>query len=430
MTATDVLQQAIRKVPSVKYALGVAGIAAAAALVVSLVGSTKSGLIIMSCTFVAMVLLYVFSILVASKGNASTIAGLVLMYAVILFFCSFMGFTISAFAGFGPKPWADFLGIKLTDTELDKPRQPPAKNKHVNVPGYGELTINDSDRIADKSVLEGYDRFTPAIYRLVTKADLSTSIRVGDGEGMLTAWLLPGDEVNCFNLMTLYTDANNTREFGSRDACRINDAWITRIPKVAKSTLHFDPGEDGRIRPFLLNSPRLQQQCLNDVVAQIENLTPEAVAAKCIVIGYTPEVDWLSTPANLKAADLDPFGDLDAFAYGWYSQRRYGQSLRLFETLGLFKDRCWNDQMVGTNQWMLNRLDEAIASFTRALDKCPDDIASRSNRADIYVRLGMFPEAQRDINLVVQADPQASTGPGKTVRALADQLKNSSPTLR
>ncbi|WP_411909285.1 tetratricopeptide repeat protein [Mesorhizobium sp. CA2] len=79
---------------------------------------------------------------------------------------------------------------------------------------------------------------------------------------------------------------------------------------------------------------------------------------------------------------------------------------------------------------MLNRLNEAIASFTRALDKCPEDTVSRSNRADIYLRLGMFPEAQREINFVVKADPQATTGPGKSVRALADQLKNSSPNLR
>ncbi|MBZ9735038.1 hypothetical protein LB534_26720 [Mesorhizobium sp. CA18] len=104
-----------------------------------------------------------------------------------------------------------------------------------------------------------------------------------------------------------------------------------------KREFHFDPGEDGRIVPFLLQTPQFQQQCLNDIAAQIENLTPEVIAAKCIVIGYMPGVDWLSTPANLKAADLDPFGNLDAFAYGWDRQRRFGQSLRLFETLSLFK---------------------------------------------------------------------------------------------
>jgi hypothetical protein len=106
-----VLTEAIKKVPSVRYALGVAGVAAAAALIVSMVGTTKSAVIILSCTFIAMILLYVFSLLIASRGNASTIAGLILLYSVIVFFCTFLGFTISAFAGYGPKPWAEFLGI-------------------------------------------------------------------------------------------------------------------------------------------------------------------------------------------------------------------------------------------------------------------------------------------------------------------------------
>ena len=114
-----VLTQAINKVPSVRYALGVAGVAAAAALIVSMIGSTKSGLIIISCTFIAMILLYVFSLLIASRGYASTIAGLILLYSVILFFCTFLGFTISAFAGYGPQPWAAFLGIDVSNTKMD-----------------------------------------------------------------------------------------------------------------------------------------------------------------------------------------------------------------------------------------------------------------------------------------------------------------------
>jgi hypothetical protein len=428
MTAINVLQQAIRKVPSVKYALGVAGVAAAAALVVSLVGTTKSGLIIMSCTFVAMVLLYVFSILVASKGYASTVAGVILMYSVILFFCSFMGFTISAFAGYGPKPWADFLGIKFNVAE---PNKPVVGTSDVNVPGYGILKVKDSDRIALKSVLKGYDRFTPAIYRLVVSANTGTPLRVGDADGMLMAWLTPSKETNCFNLNTFYTDRDGNREYGARDACRIGDAWITRVPAITKRlSPSVDPGEDGRIVPFLLRTPQNQHQCLNAIAAQIESLTPDVIAAKCIVVGYAPGDDWLSNKTNLKSANLDPFGNLDAFAYGWYSQKRFAQSLRLFETLGLFADRCWNDQMIGTNQWMLNRLNEAIATFGRALDKCPDDMESRSNRAAVYVQLGMYAEAKRDINLIVEVDPLATTDPGKTARTLADQLRNSSPNLR
>jgi hypothetical protein len=106
----EVLRSAIREVPAVKYALGVAGIAAAGALITRFVGYDKTSIIILGVTFVAMILLFVFSGMVASNSKATTIPGIILLYAAILFFSIFLAFTITAFAFAWPQPWASFIG--------------------------------------------------------------------------------------------------------------------------------------------------------------------------------------------------------------------------------------------------------------------------------------------------------------------------------
>jgi hypothetical protein len=108
-----VLRTAIRQVPSVKYALGVAGVAAGAALIVKSIGFDRAGIILLSGTFVAMVLLYVFSSMVISGARATRVPSLILLYSVIVFFCVFLLFTITAFAFVWPKPWAQFIGITI-----------------------------------------------------------------------------------------------------------------------------------------------------------------------------------------------------------------------------------------------------------------------------------------------------------------------------
>jgi hypothetical protein len=80
------LRQAIKQVPAVGFALGVAGIASAGALVTSMVGYGHASVVIIGGTFIAMVLLYLFSAIVASKSEATTILGIILLYSVILFF--------------------------------------------------------------------------------------------------------------------------------------------------------------------------------------------------------------------------------------------------------------------------------------------------------------------------------------------------------
>jgi hypothetical protein len=111
---TRFLREAIKQVPSVRYAFGAAGIAAAGALITLFLGYGRPAVIIWAGTFIAMVLLLVFANVATSKNRDLRRPGLVLVYVVTLFFCLFLVFTVTAFALSWPPNWAKFLGIDLS----------------------------------------------------------------------------------------------------------------------------------------------------------------------------------------------------------------------------------------------------------------------------------------------------------------------------
>ena len=107
-----ILNLARQAVPAVNYALGVAGISAAGAIVTFFLGWTRASVVLIALIFVGMLLLFLFSQLAVARDRTIQLAGAVLLWAVLLFFVSFLGFTVTAFALLWPPAWADFLGIQ------------------------------------------------------------------------------------------------------------------------------------------------------------------------------------------------------------------------------------------------------------------------------------------------------------------------------
>lgn len=115
MTANPILviREATKSVPAVRYALGIAAIAAAASLVATFTGGyERASVIIMGLLFVGMVLLFVFSVLVRADSTAVRLAAVVLLWSSTAFFVLFLGFTATAAATGWPCNWADFLSFR------------------------------------------------------------------------------------------------------------------------------------------------------------------------------------------------------------------------------------------------------------------------------------------------------------------------------
>jgi hypothetical protein len=111
---TRFLREAITQVPSVRYAFGAAGIAAAGALITLFLGYGRPAVVIWIGTFIAMVLLLLFASAARADSKALHRPAMLLVHAVTLFFCLFLAFTVTAFAFSWPPNWAAFLGIDLS----------------------------------------------------------------------------------------------------------------------------------------------------------------------------------------------------------------------------------------------------------------------------------------------------------------------------
>src|SRR4051794_12803132 len=108
--AQGILREAIEKVPSLKYAVGLTGIAAALAIIVALTGKLSNPIIPLGLVFIGMILLFVFSAAVSSGVAGGAIVGSILVWSVALVFLVFLGFTVSVFAEGVPCNWATFIG--------------------------------------------------------------------------------------------------------------------------------------------------------------------------------------------------------------------------------------------------------------------------------------------------------------------------------
>lgn len=106
-----IINEAIKRVPAVAYALAAVGFAAAGSIIVKFLGHDRAAIIVISGTFIAAILVYAFSTLISSTNKATTFPGTVLLYAVTAFFVVFLTFTITAFVSLWPEPWARILGI-------------------------------------------------------------------------------------------------------------------------------------------------------------------------------------------------------------------------------------------------------------------------------------------------------------------------------
>jgi hypothetical protein len=149
---------ASRKVPAVKYAFGLAGIAACGAIIALILGTTKSALVILTLTFVGSVLLFVFAKLSTSQNQSVFLAGSVLVWAIVGFFTVFLIITTTAFVGAWPQPWADFLGISPNNkqSELCAQRVNVMWNQFFNPNNQYSDALKTADQVASCAPFQFY----------------------------------------------------------------------------------------------------------------------------------------------------------------------------------------------------------------------------------------------------------------------------------
>jgi SH3-like domain-containing protein len=109
--AVEAFTAARHSVPAVGFAVGAAVVAALAALAIVPFGLGRVAGVIFAGIVVALFLVLLFARLLRSRSSAMALAGLVTVWAVALFFITFLVFTATAVAFKWPAQWASLIGI-------------------------------------------------------------------------------------------------------------------------------------------------------------------------------------------------------------------------------------------------------------------------------------------------------------------------------
>jgi len=116
----DVVRAGIKAVPAVKYALGVAGVAAALALATAFFSSTQAAVIGILAMLALMVLLVVFASLTSqdiNKPNPLRYQALVMTWVVLVVFCGIAILVFTSVFFERPKPFPQIVAT-LTSVEV------------------------------------------------------------------------------------------------------------------------------------------------------------------------------------------------------------------------------------------------------------------------------------------------------------------------
>ena len=99
-----------KDVPVVKYAVGLAGIAASISVIIYFVGDTQAAVRLFGATFIGMILLIVLTVMEQSAESTQRPAKL-LMWVVVAAFAMFIFMTVSVFVFEWPCAWMRFLEV-------------------------------------------------------------------------------------------------------------------------------------------------------------------------------------------------------------------------------------------------------------------------------------------------------------------------------
>ena len=111
------LRRAQQAVPAVRYAMGLAGVAAATSIITSFVGDAQASVRTLGLVFAGMILLYVFAVMVRSSKAAHKPAK-VLVWVLVAAYVIFVSMTVTVFVFEWPCLWMRFLGIASRSTCL------------------------------------------------------------------------------------------------------------------------------------------------------------------------------------------------------------------------------------------------------------------------------------------------------------------------
>lgn len=152
MSPIEIFKNAQRQLPSLKFANGLLGLAAAGATILSLINQHANPYILIGSVFIGTILVFSFSLAVTSGVVGGGYAASLLVWSINIFFIVFLTFTAMAFWSGLPCNWAKFISVDSApecrerrfkpDFTDDTPPNRSSKSHEVSAFTYDAITAD------------------------------------------------------------------------------------------------------------------------------------------------------------------------------------------------------------------------------------------------------------------------------------------------
>lgn len=120
MDALIVLKAATKQLPALRYAWGVVGLSATAAIVIKLNGDGKAAVIAISLTFIGCFILLLLANAASKGADWVGLPAKILTWSITVFFIVFLAFTVLAYSASWPCNWVAQLEISSSECKREK----------------------------------------------------------------------------------------------------------------------------------------------------------------------------------------------------------------------------------------------------------------------------------------------------------------------
>lgn len=131
------------------------------------------------------------------------------------------------------------------------------------------------------------------------------------------------------------------------------------------------------------------------------------------------------TFAGALARKADEWTALLVTGYNFFRQGRLKEATRIFEGLVVVDSHNpYIQGMLGSIYQKQQQYELALIRYNNALSIYPDDISALVNRGEIFLKLGNFQEAARDLKRAIELDPAKKDGSANRARLLVSIVKD------
>ncbi|MFO1518568.1 MAG: tetratricopeptide repeat protein [bacterium] len=160
---------------------------------------------------------------------------------------------------------------------------------------------------------------------------------------------------------------------------------------------------------------------LEQMIGLLKNIKPEEVEA--MNAKFEKFIEGEVTWAELQGVPPKLLFEISEHGYLQFQRGRFKEAETIFKGLSTLDHKnAYYHSVLGAIYQKQDRLGDALAEYTVAVEMNPKDIASFVNRGEIYYRLGGVEEPLEDFNAAIALDPQAKNPWANRARFLKNAI--------